>query len=475
MQNWMALLPALRHEAGSPLARPWQALDALHLGWWALQFTPRVAPLEDAVVLEWHASERLFGGQDALRTLMAQGAIAQGARAWACAPTALGALALARQRAGQADLDTDVAAPKLTDWPATLDALCLSTLTALSTHQATLARLGCRTLGDVRALPRGGLSRRFGADLLHALDQAYGHRPEAFSWLSLPTVFDERLELPGRIESAPALLHAARVLLQGLCAWLAGQQAGVEAFTLRWHHGRLRHAEQSGAHTVRLASPVRAPDKLARLLSEHLQRLTLTAPVEEISLRADEITPLTLDSHSLFPEQGGDQLSARPDALLTPAAQRAQREALLALLDRLSVRLGTERVLQARVQADHRLEQAQCWQPALQARPASDASALETVAPWPQPAWLLPQPLPLAMVRDQAGWREHPFYQGRLQLLAGPHRVESGWWDPDDTHDATARDYYLASSAMAGLLWVFKTRHAPGDQRSPWFLHGFFA
>ena len=30
------------------------------------------------------------------------------------------------------------------------------------------------------------------------------------------------LELPGRVESAMALLHGARVLLHRLCAWLAG-------------------------------------------------------------------------------------------------------------------------------------------------------------------------------------------------------------------------------------------------------------
>jgi protein ImuB len=47
-----------------------------------------------------------------------------------------------------------------------LDALPLHVLTEVARHQATLARLGCRTLGDVRLLPRGGSSRRFGKALI---------------------------------------------------------------------------------------------------------------------------------------------------------------------------------------------------------------------------------------------------------------------------------------------------------------------
>ena len=84
------------------------------------------------------------------------------------------------------------------------------------------------------------------------------------------------------------------------------------------------------------------------------------------------------------------------------------------------------------------------------------------------------EPLPLAL-DTRSGPREQPLYQGPLQLLAGPHRIEAGWWDTRDSAAAEARDHYLASSPGAGLLWVFRTRHAPPDARSAWFLLGFFA
>ena len=77
----------------------------------------------------------------------------------------------------------------------------------------------------------------------------------------------------------------------------------------------------------------------------------------------------------------------------------------------------------------------------------------------------------------------HPLYQGVLQLLAGPHRVEGGWWHrvalPDGAMETrhVARDYWVALSAHAGVLWVFQTRLVPdGDgQGTAWFLHGTFA
>lgn len=475
MHHWMALLPASPREMeGAKHTHPGTSAtqDARYLGWWALQYTPRVALLEDVVVLEYRASERLFGGTHALQARLVHEAQQQGAQAWSFAPNALAALCLARHQAQAQALPDAQDEPELA---ARLAPLPFISLSALRPHAATLERLGCRTLGQVRALPRAGFSRRFGAEPLHALDQAHGIRPEAFSWLTIPDVFDERLELPGRVESAPELAHAARVLLQRLSTWLGAQQAGVEALTLRWHHGLRRLTARTGQHTLQLAAPTRDADRLECLLHEHLQRLKLEAPVEDISLRADRIGPLALHSHSLFPEHGGGQLSAHPDALITPAAQRAQKDALWTLLDQLSNRLGGTQVQMGCLHADHRLERAQRWQAALLALQQSPRHEHHAISPWPQPSWLLPEPLPLSMVSEATGLPAHPFYQGRLQWLAGPHRIEAGWWDSGHASDPCARDYYLASSPGAGLMWVFRARHANDHGPDQWFLHGLFA
>lgn len=437
---WPAALWGALSVTPNALSASDPALQALAV--WALQFTPRVAIAEAAVLLEVAASLRLFGGQAALRERLWPGAQELGATALAWAPNALAALALAR-----AGVEDGLRAPLAT----LLDPLPLGVLSALRPHGQTLSHIGCRTLGDVRRLPRGGLARRFDAALLRALDQAYGHAPQTHEWVVLPERFEARLELPHRVDDASALVFGARRLLLQLSAWLAARQQGTTAFTLHWAHDamRSRGAGEGGQLTVRTAEPTRAVDHLSRLLAEHLARVTLAAPVGDLRLTADTVRALPQRSDSWLPDATAGQ------------------ESLAHVLERLSVRLGENRVLRPRLCADHRPEHAGCWQPVGEPLPPG-ARAVPPPA-WPQPALLLAQPLRLLV-------RQHrPLYQGELQLLLGPQRVEGGWWDRDESSGHTrhaVRDYWVARSAQAGLLWVFQTRLA---DEPAWYLHGMFA
>ena len=79
------------------------------------------------------------------------------------------------------------------------DELPLHTLLAAGPHLDTLEKIGCTQWGQLRALPRGGVVRRFGAPLLDALDRAYGLKPEVYHWLMLPDVFEAQLELSSQV------------------------------------------------------------------------------------------------------------------------------------------------------------------------------------------------------------------------------------------------------------------------------------
>jgi hypothetical protein len=126
--------------------------------------------------MEVESSTRLFGGRRALRDRVVHESRDLGATKVAWAPTSLAALALAR--AGTEDgIRRPLADP--------LDSPPFGTLSASTPHTTTLAQFGCRTLGDVRALPCEGISRRFGKDMLRAMDEAYGMRPETHAWLSV--------------------------------------------------------------------------------------------------------------------------------------------------------------------------------------------------------------------------------------------------------------------------------------------------
>ncbi len=56
-------------------------------------------------------------------------------------------------------------------------------------------------------------------------------------------------------------------------------------------------------------------------------------------------------------------------------------------------------------------------------------------------------------------------------MIAGPQRVEGGWWSGADGH--VQRDYFVYRSPEAGLLWVFQLRLSADE--TGWFLHGVFA
>ncbi|MCW5655589.1 DNA polymerase Y family protein [Hydrogenophaga sp.] len=440
---WSALLPQ-PNPGTAPPPTDGAAAQQRALAIWALQFTPRVALADEAVLMEVDASVRLFGGRRALRDrVLTQGRELGLVARLAWAPNGLAALALAR-----AGIENGLRRSLAEQ----LDALPMATLSAVQPHRRTLEHIGCRTLGDLRALPRGGIARRFDATLLRALDQAYGHAPEAHTWVTLPEHFEERLELMARVEQAPALLFGARRLLHLLAAWLAARRAGVTAFTLRWAHDamRARAAGEGGELTLRTAEPTRDVEHLCRLLAEHLARVALAAPVGELTLRATEVMPLHGVSASLLPDtvhQGEKKLGL--------------------VLERLAARLGPQRVVRPVLCEDHRPEHMCHWQPAALPLPRKGAPGTDL----PQPGFILPQPLRLLM-------QDHrPVYHGALVLLLGPQRVEAGWWDrPPDANGSppctVVRDYWVALSPEAGVVWVFQARLEEG---TAWFLHGHFA
>lgn len=412
-------------------------------GWRALQFTPRVARVDEALLLEVAASERLFGGRRRLqRTLLKESGELQ-ARAFAAGPTALVALSLLRmRRAGQA-------APQQLP-----DDLPLATITAALPHLPTLERIGCTTLGQLRQLPRAGLSRRFGAELLQALDCALGQKPERYPWLTLPASFDQNVELVALATSAPDLLFAGQHLLTLLQVWLQARNLGVLALELEWTLDLRRLDGKRLPPTekleLRTAQPTQDMKHLRRLASEQLSRTTLAAPANHLRLRSLETVPWGGVSTSLLPEDN------KPG------------EKLHQLVERLSVRLGQGNVVVPRSREDHRPECMQEWKPAdsVGRGDAGTPSARDSGELFPP--WLLREPLRLQVRNDK------PLYQGPLQLLTRARRIEAAWWE-DDVTEPVLRDYFIARSEAAGLLWIYRERLAADQDRAQWFLHGLYA
>ncbi len=454
--------------------------DLVALGWRALQFSPKVARvslgagLGEALVMEVTASERLFGGQRALLARMFKPAGPLCSTRRARAATALAALAklqlkveAALQTPAQARLEAQTALGfkfglglqrARSSGAGAIDQLPLDTLAAALPHLGILSRVGCTTWGALNALPRDGVGRRFGVDLLDALGRAYGLKPEIYPWLTLPDVFEAQLELQAQVEAAPALLFSARRLLNQLQLWLQLRNAGVLSMELGWTMDERRNTATQGTLVIRTAEPTQDITHLQRLISENLAKITLPAPVLYLRLR-------TLETEKLAHKTAG---------LLLEDIQKG--DSLHQMLERVSARLGTASVLQLKRHADHRPEQMQAWMPVFdlpkllkdpQALPTDEESSNSPL----YPTWLLPKPLALTVQHNI------PFYGGPLTLLKGPHRIETGWWGKAmGDGELALRDYYIARNAQTGLVWIYRERLSgrPGGPPNEWYLHGVF-
>jgi protein ImuB len=482
MRCWIALRISTTTEAGSAPS----VLDAAALqravASLALGLTPRVALVDEAVLMDVTGSLRLFGGLARLMQLLAErlavffeenGQQAEIRRAQgATSLIALGRLRLLEE--GGATVKKRVA-----DLP-------MHTLTAARPHLGVLERIGCRSWDDLLRLPRDGVARRFGAELLEALDRARGKAADDYVWLLLPEHFEEKLELNALVTHAPALMAGVERLLAHLHAWLLGRQSGLCALKITWHLDKRRDVPPTGELEVRTAQPAQDLRHVARLVSEHLAQQKLPAPVHSLTLQS-LATELLADS------------AAATGSLLMEA--RKQGDSVVELVERLSARLGDAQVEAWQPCADHRPELMQRWVPArsvmssiiAQTHPAraggrkrlkaaSKNPPLETKTEALYPAWLLPEPLKLATAGN------NPVYQGKLHRLAGPQRLEAAEWLLADGEAARSaglsekpwamRDYFIYRSQQGGLLWIYSERLGTTPEAAPqraWYLHGFFA
>ncbi|MDB6048026.1 MAG: hypothetical protein JWR17_772 [Pseudomonas sp.] len=285
------------------------------------------------------------------------------------------------------------------------------------------SRMGLRTLQQVLALPRDTLARRFPAQVLLHLDTLLGERALALKCYLPPDFFDTRIELNFDVESHQALLFPLKRLVSDLAVFLAGRDSGVQRFALH-----LEHVEgKDTVVPVGLLSAERDSAMLFELARGRLEHAQVPSPVRAVRLLARDLPSFVPAHRELFDE--------RPQQAL-PWEQ---------LRERLRARLGDDAVNGLRAHADHRPECA--WQPGLEAKSAGP------LLPLPRPGWLLRQPVPLG--------------ETGVRILAGPERIESGWWDGGDVR----RDYFLVETRSGQRAWAYQTVGQDGSL----LLQGWFA
>ena len=423
-----------------------QLLDRTAL--WARRWCPwTVRDGEDGIVMDLSGAAHLFGGDTAVLRDIGQRFAMQGLRGrLAMAPTRGAARMLARfGPAGVICGAQDVE-----------DSLRPLPVAALSVPQETvrlLTRLGLKTLGALMDVPRTALMRRFdrtAADHnpLVLLDRALGRLAdplnapqEAQHWLA-------RVRLPEPVlDPAPHL----EGLATDLCAQMAKAEQGARLLRLTIYRvdGEWRVRE------VMLASASREVAHLLRLITGKLEGIDPGFGFDLITLEALRVEPLALHQ---------DHLDGARDASADVAA----------LLDRLSARLGPDKISWSRWSQSHLPERVEARVPALHATAQEPPVVLRDrpvrlLAPAEEVAVLYAVPEgPPARFR----WRRVAFLTVRHE---GPERIAPEWWW--DRPGTRLRDYYKVEVRDGRRFWLFR-EGILGDGRGGdprWFVHGIFA
>jgi protein ImuB len=416
---------------------------------WCLHLSPMTAPdPPDGIWIDVTGCAHLHGGEaPMLDALVAQLSTAGLAARAGLADTPGAAHAVARHGGGRvAAVVPGGHADAL--WPMPLCALRLFGPSLDGLH-----RLGVERVGQLAALPRGPLARRFGGHVLLRLDQALGRSAEPIQPVLPPETVHVRHAFLEPVSTAEAFSAAILVLVEAACAALERRGLGVRRLDLVFER------VDGGVQVVRVgtARPVRDVGHLARLLGERIGTVDPGFGVEAMRLVLPLVEPLG-------PVQYRDALDGTPDGSADIAA----------LVDRLGNRLGANRVYRVAPVESDVPERAMTL-----TQPLASAGGPRWAAPWPRPARLLLRPEPveaMGMLPDHPPraftWRR---VRHRVARSDGPERIVGEWWRRAGER-AAVRDYWAVEDEGGQRFWLFRQ----GDGLDPatgglaWFLHGLF-
>ncbi|MBA3677180.1 MAG: DNA polymerase Y family protein [Sphingosinicella sp.] len=413
----------------------------------ARRWTPRAAISgPDGLWLDLTGVTHLFGGERAMGIRILHFCRRMGFTARiAIAGTAGAAHALARYGAEPILLypsgrEADVLAP-----------LPLAALRVDEEILSAAHRLGIDRIGELIAMPRGPLNRRFGKSLLARLDQALGWMGEPFDPIIPEEAPSATLRFAEPIATAEAIDQVLGDLMSLLTARLESQGMAARILLLRCE----RVDGQNQQLAIGTARATRDAGHLLRLFRMKIEQIDPGFGIERMQLvahRCEPLGPMPIES-----ELTGRKL----DHDLAP------------LIDRLAGRLGSRRIFQmGALESDV---------PERSVRRAAPLDRIEEwPSQWPRPVSLLSPPerveKVMAELPDQPPIRFS--WRGRMHLVRkadGPERIYGEWWKRSGEAEAV-RDYFQVEDETGARFWLYR-RGDGVDNRTgdhDWYLHGLF-
>lgn len=418
-----------------------------HLVHWARRWCPWTAQDgTDGLYLDVTRAAHLFGGEARMLRDMVQRFAMQGLTARvAMGPTPLAAHMLARfgesyQISMQQDITTALAPLSVTALPITSD------------MNRLLHRLGLKTIGALAAVPRAAMMQRFSnvaADRnpLMLLDRALGHSPDPLNAPPDRMRFMARARLPEPvIDPAPHL----KALVDDLCHSLADAEQGARQLQLTIYRidSECRRVQLATANASREAA------HLLRLFDGKLDNIDPGFGFDLLTLEALRVEPVSRIQENLD-------------------GKRDAQKDIAGLVDRLTARLGQDRVTWSTWRESHVPERIEGRVSALHGAPSAAPELLLD-----RPIRVLDPPEEVRVIYavpegppSQFRWRGVPYKSTRH---AGPERIAPEWWR--DKPGTRLRDYYKVEVQDGRRFWLYREGVIyDGRGAEPrWFMHGFF-
>lgn len=428
-------LPVVVHDAAADIALLEWLADGCEM------FSPTVVlDPPDGVIIDITGCEGGFADEATLVEAVAKRLIRSGLTAsLGVGPTPDAAAALAR---------FDVA---------TVGDLPLAALRVDEAVRLALGRTGLTTIGALAARPRAPLAARFGTIVPTLLARLLGEEDVRL----VPRRSRSPIIAEQRFTEPVAAYDLVRATLERLFAAAAEQLFAQGLGGRRFDAALFRSDGHVALMIVATGAPTRDPKILARLLAERID--TLADPLDP-GFGYDLIRVAVPVTEALGPAQ-----------LALDSAISAGVE-VTALIDRLTTRLGSDRVRRLACGDSHIPERAAFDLP---------VTAQTSTWPTPEPGYPPPRPLhlftpphPIEVIAEVPDGPPRAFCWQRLRhevtRAEGPERIAAEWWSRRDGRGVT-RDYYRLEDANGRRFWVFRHGLYGIEKASPhWYLHGIF-
>ncbi len=317
----------------------------------------------------------------------------------------------------------------------------------------TLELLGLKTIGELAGVPRRSLARRFreADNPLDALDRMLGRKAEPLTAAPCEAPPRATIRLAEAIADPGAARQALDLLVPRLVAILTARRIGVRRLLLCGY--------RVDGEVAMVAAATALPSREAK----HLRRLLID--------KTDELDPGFGFDAFLLEASWCEPLGAAQDSLIDePHGEREVAE----LVDRLSVRLGADKIRRPVARGSHLPERASGWAGVADSSPSLPAMAANPS----RPQRLLDHPEAIGVIYATPEGLPRRFTWRRgvhdIARVEGPERIAPEWWR--ERASARLRDYYRVEDKEGRRFWIYR-EGLIGDGRGGaplWYLHGLF-